>query len=106
MLFPGEDSIINNIFSPYFWDNIQTKDDFKKFLFDFHNIINKRKRFKIEDISIINNYKQANFKNIILKFREVFQTKIPQLMTDQMHRRHIVNKIINSIGNNQHIFLH
>ena len=29
------------------WDNIKTKTDFKSFLFNFHNIINKRKRFNV-----------------------------------------------------------
>jgi hypothetical protein len=87
------------------WDTIQTKYDLKNFLFDFHNVVNKRKRVKVENIAIIDQYKNANFKNIILKFRDVFQTKIPQLMTEQMHRRHVVNKILKSISMNQHIFL-
>tara|TARA_B100001121_G_C18623757_1_gene590672 strand:+ start:588 stop:1028 length:441 start_codon:yes stop_codon:yes gene_type:complete len=87
------------------WGSIQTKDHFKQFLFDFHNKINQRKRMKIENIAIIDQYKRANFRIVILKFREAFQTKIPQLMTEQMHRKYMVNKVLQSIISRQEIFM-
>jgi len=60
---------------------------------------------KIENIAIIDQYKRANFRIVILKFREAFQTKIPQLMTEQMHRKYMVNKVLQSIISRQEIFM-
>jgi len=40
--------------------NIKSKEGLKKVLFDFHNQANKNSNKKMEDISILNKYKNAN----------------------------------------------
>ena len=87
------------------WSLIRTKEDFKNFIFAFHNKISIKKRVRPAEIDALEQYKRANFRNVILMFRDKFQTKIPQLMTEEMHRKYILNKNIKFIINNQHIFM-
>lgn len=50
--------------------NINTKENFKKMLFNFHNTVNKRKNkpiFKIEDMEIYKKYSLINCYNNFLK---------------------------------------
>lgn len=86
------------------WEQIQSREHFKRFLFEFHNQINKRKRLKIEQPSVLDIFKSANFANIIKAFSQAFNTKIPQLMAEQMNRKMVVNDVIGKITNNRHIF--
>jgi len=58
------------------YDSIQNKNDFKMFLFNFHNDVNKRTGkpiFSLEDSD--KKYESANTLNIIKNFINVFQYK-------------------------------
>jgi len=58
------------------YNSIQSKDDFKRFFFNFHNDVNKRLEkpiFSLEDLE--NKYGSANTFNIIKNFMLIFQYK-------------------------------
>ena len=58
------------------YNSIQSKEDFKRFFFNFHNDVNKRLEkpiFTLEDLD--NKYGSANTLNIIKNFMQVFQYK-------------------------------
>ena len=86
------------------WDQINTKNDFKKFIFRFHNKINTRKRIKPETVAALEKFKSANFNGIITAFSKAFNTKVPQLMSEQMNRRMVVNDVLNKIRSNRRLF--
>ena len=51
------------------FDNIQTKTDFKRMLFNFHNVVNKNKNYKIYKYENLDDqYKKSNLLKIINNF--------------------------------------
>lgn len=71
---------------------IQTKDDFKHFVFAFHNKVNVDINKPIESLDILEKYKTANMDKIIEIFiyvhnRESYSNKL-------MMRKHMKNKVI------------
>lgn len=75
---------------------IQTKEQLKLFLYNFHNTVNERKEYPIMLPEIADEkYKTANTVAIIRNFIMVFQMKHNnvRLITDQMHREGLVTKL-------------
>ena len=52
--------------------NIKTKEELKMFFYRFHNNVNKRKKIKEEQITILDKYKNASMVNVYLYFRQEF----------------------------------
>tara|TARA_B110000046_G_C12881299_1_gene350228 strand:- start:629 stop:892 length:264 start_codon:yes stop_codon:yes gene_type:complete len=52
--------------------DIRTKEGFKRVLFEFHNYVNRNSNKKIEDISILNKYKNANVLVVFQYFEQRF----------------------------------
>lgn len=71
-------------------NNVKSKDDLKEFLFQLHNIVNKKlkkKEFQIENLDKV--YKNANLKFITINFFNIY-SNLPyneKLMMDSFQRR-------------------
>lgn len=83
------------------FQNIKTKDDFKMFLFNFHNHINsKLKKPLFEYAELDNKYSKANIHNLYKNFNHIFSSNsnIPQLMMASFYRQHNLPKILNILN--------
>jgi len=72
---------------------IQTKEDLKKMLFNFHNTVNQRKGYPIFSYTdYTTKYSKAITTNIIENFMHYFsdRTRSPKLMASDFQRTHIV----------------
>lgn len=75
------------------FNTINTKEDFKLLLFNFHNAINKKlnkQLFKFEDLD--EKYKNANINILYHNFNIIYSqnSNVPQLMSASFHRQHIL----------------
>ena len=87
---------------------IKTKDDLKNYIFNFHNEVNKRKRIKIYNYKILNEYKKINFTNTINEWLNNF--KLPNYLIARdfliKHKNHkIRTELVNYLKKNYHKFL-
>ena len=75
---------------------ITKKDDLKNMLFEFHNVVNKRKGYPIFSKSELDEkYSKANTINIIKNFMIHFKDKhrSPKLMADDLQRSRIASTL-------------
>jgi len=75
------------------FNTIQTKEDLKKMLFNFHNTVNQRKGYPIFSYTDYTaKYSKAITINIIENFMHYFsdRTRSPKLMASDFQRTHIV----------------
>tara|TARA_Y100001970_G_scaffold293851_1_gene443859 strand:- start:4494 stop:4961 length:468 start_codon:yes stop_codon:yes gene_type:complete len=82
------------------FNNINSKQEFKLLLFNFHNKINTKLNkplFNKNDLD--DKYSQANFDIIFNNFFIIYgsNSNTPQLMSQSFHRQHNLPKIKNSI---------
>ena len=78
------------------FDNINSKEELKLFLFNFHNHVNRKLNKPIfEKSQLDDKYSKANFKAIYNNFFIIFgsNSNIPQLMSASFHRKHNLPKI-------------
>ena len=78
------------------FNNINSKEEFKKFVFNFHNHVNKKlnkPQFEYENLD--EKYKNANIKALYYNFNIIFSSNsnIPQLMSASFHRQQTIPKI-------------
>lgn len=78
------------------YNTINSKEDFKKFLFNFHNYVNKKLNkplFEYEKLD--EKYKNANIKALYHNFNIIFSSNsnVPQLMSASFHRQQNMPKI-------------
>ena len=88
-------------------NSIQTKEDLKKMLFDFHNVANSKKKvelFNYEDLD--KKYSSAVTMNIIKNFFIFFQDKKynVKLINGEFHRNRIIFLIKNWFNKNLQYF--
>lgn len=89
------------------FNSIQTKDDLKLMLFQFHNVVNQRKGHTIFTIDELNTkYKQANTVKIIQNFMVHFKDKhrSPKLIADDLQRARIAVSLREWFQKNIHCF--
>jgi hypothetical protein len=84
--------------------NVQSKNELIMFIYHFHNTVTNKKKLKMFDNSVLNQYKHANLFQIIRAFNQYFTTNIPGLMTEQLKRRMKVNRCMETIKQHWHIF--
>lgn len=89
------------------FNSIQSKEQFKKMLFLFHNTVNKRKGYEIfpyEDFD--EKYSKANTVNIIQNFINHFKNKHSSIhmIANDLHRNRIVNTLIEWFKSNLQYF--
>lgn len=82
---------------------LSSKRNLEVFLFDFHNLVNKRngtRQMSMEEYD--NLYKKANLMAIINNFIAKFatSTRNNKLMTDVMHRQFFISSFISWINSN------
>lgn len=97
-----------NVIGKIDFNNINSKEDFKLMLFNFHNYVNrklKKKEFKYQDFD--NKYKNANINNLINNFNIIFNSKAsnPHMITNAFLRKQelpkiniLLNKVIQHIN--------
>lgn len=76
--------------------SIRTKHDLKLMLFQFHNVVNKKKGYALFPINDLDSkYDAANTKNIIQNFMLHFQDKHSsiRMIANDMHRARIVKTL-------------
>ena len=79
-------------------NNINNKEDLKKFLFNFHNHVNHRLQHTIHDISILDKYDDCNFNvsyNNYVKITNKYNNTVvvPKLMLHKFHNNNNYNII-------------
>lgn len=93
---PECSSDATNLLNKVNFNNINSKQDFKLLIFNFHNHINKKLNKPEFDINNLDNkYKHANIHNLISNFNIIFNSNsnVPQLMSTSFHRQQNLPKI-------------
>ena len=90
----------------YKYNHIKTKNDFKKFLFEFHNLVNNRKEYKNQDIKVLEQYDKAILYRILHVWNRTFIVSgmNSRLLTDSMHRNKVKQDFLNYMQSNLHKF--
>ena len=86
---------------------LKSKRNLELFLFDFHNMVNTRKGYKILTIQEYDSmYKNANVQIIVYNFINVFNksTRNSRLMSETLHRQLFMNNFIKWININKNSF--
>jgi|688.fasta_scaffold175795_1 hypothetical protein len=87
---------------------LKSKDNLELFLFDFHNLVNKKKGLKLftkEEYNL--KYKKENIRDIVFNFINIFNASARNnnLMTDAFHRQRFIQKFIAWININKESFI-
>ena len=85
---------------------INSKEDFKLLLFNFHNSINKKLNKPLFELhNLDNKYKNANIYALYHNFIIIYSqnSKVPQLMSASFHRQHILPVIKQKIEKILHV---
>ena len=89
------------------FDSIQTKDDLKHMLFNFHNDVNTRTKKTLFSYDELNSkYQDANFKlivNYFLHYYKMHHVAVRQ-MHENLYRQHVSSQILEWLQTNIHIF--
>ena len=73
--------------------SLTSKDKLREFLFNFHNAVNERKSYSIENINILNLYKDKRLAQVYNNFVVVFMSRTTsRLMTDSLHRKRLIDE--------------
>tara|TARA_B100000035_G_scaffold249486_1_gene218322 strand:+ start:267 stop:722 length:456 start_codon:yes stop_codon:yes gene_type:complete len=85
------------------FNNILSKNDMIKYLFDFHNYVNQKTNKSIFSYEEMKIYKNINLKNIYNNILIIYNnnTNIPKLMSENFKTKQAYPKI----KNNLHLFL-
>jgi hypothetical protein len=73
-------------------ENVKTKDDLRKILYIFHNVVNKRKNKSLFNFENLNNYKNKNIIQVFNRFINHYKTPTGnmKLITDSFQRQFII----------------
>jgi hypothetical protein len=89
------------------FSTIKTKQDLKLMLFQFHNVVNKKKKFMLFSINDLDSkYSNANTINIIHNFMYYFQDKNHsiRMIANDIHRSRIAEQLKTWFNNNIQYF--
>lgn len=77
------------------FNTIRTKEDLKMLLFDFHNLVNSRKKYSIFKYEDLKKYELAITKNIIYNFLTEYNKKNKNIryLADDLHREKITSSL-------------
>ena len=87
---------------------LKSKDNLEIFLFDFHNLVNKKKGltlFTKEEYNL--KYKKSNIKEVVINFINIFNasSRNNNLMMESFHRQNFIQKFIVWINGNKESFI-
>ena len=73
--------------------NLTSKDSLKEFLLEFHNEVNKRKQYPIQNTQILDIYKTKSLSQVYNMFVIVFMSRTTsRLMMDSLHRKRLIDE--------------
>lgn len=90
------------------FNNIQTKEDFKYLLFDFHNLVNTRKQYPLFSYDELNaKYSKAITINILQNFMVQFTKNSGniRLISEDLYRKRIISRTKTFFETNINCFL-
>jgi hypothetical protein len=81
------------------FNNIRTKEDFKQFIFNFHNSVNKKLNKPNYDFSQLEKYNQLNMNALYNNLRIIYSTRIqnPHLMGFALNKKVLFPKIMREL---------
>ena len=87
---------------------LKSKDNLEIFLFDFHNLVNKKKGLRLftkEEYNL--KYKKSNIKEVVINFINIFNasSRNNNLMMESFHRQNFIQKFIVWINGNKESFI-
>jgi hypothetical protein len=72
---------------------LTTKEGLKDFLFTFHNEVNKRKSYHIQEKNILQPYTTNKLSSVYNTFVSIFLARTTsRLMIDSLHRKRLVDE--------------
>tara|TARA_B110001452_G_scaffold206981_1_gene177123 strand:- start:6350 stop:6811 length:462 start_codon:yes stop_codon:yes gene_type:complete len=83
------------------FNTINSKQEFKTLLFNFHNYVNKKLKKPIyNEIDLDEKYSKANIYILYKNFKIIFSSNsnVPQLMSASFHRKNNLPKIENALN--------
>ena len=81
-------------------NRLTNKSDLKSFLWEFHNIVNKKlKKDNISFEECNNKYSKAKLNAIIIRFFNVYNNimYVEKMMADSFHRKRFLNNLMNDL---------
>lgn len=87
------------ILNTFNFNTIKNKEDFKVFLFNFHNIINKKLKKPLYEYSNLDIYNNINMNALYTNFKLIYLTKInnPRLMGISLNKKILYPKIMEAL---------
>lgn len=83
---------------------VRTKSELKMFLYQFHNTVSHRKGMRTPDMRILAQYEHGNLRRIVQAFRQNFVTTTPSLMAEQLKRKRVLARCMDTLNRNWHVF--
>ena len=86
--------------------HIKTKEDFKNYLYRFHNNVNAIAKKKGHSIDILDLYKRAIFDKVAIAFIKAYTNRSPltRSYADKMHRSNLAKDIATFLRSNYRFF--
>ena len=88
-----------NILNSFNFNNIKTKEDFKQFVFNFHNIVNKKLNKPIYEYINLDKYDNVNINSLYNNLNIIYSSKIsnPHLMGFSLTKKMLFPKIMDAL---------
>ena len=84
-----------------------TRNDLRMYMFNFHNVVNRRLNKNIEKNETLEKYKNCNFRELLKRFNLVFKKQyLFTKVMDGWQRKKIAEKIMEKINENIMYFNH
>ena len=95
----------SNYLNTYKINKCISKNDFRTYMFTFHNMVNKRLNKSLYKIEYLEKYKRCKFPDLLIRFNLVFKKQYHFTKTmDGWKRIKISNAIMEKIKTNQKYF--
>tara|TARA_Y100000022_G_scaffold84531_1_gene72927 strand:+ start:4804 stop:5397 length:594 start_codon:yes stop_codon:yes gene_type:complete len=87
-------------------NKIVTREDLVLYMYTFHNDVNMKKGYPLFKREELDLYKRSNLKNMYQNFTYYFKENyhVVKLMSENMHRIRVANKIESWLNQNTHCF--
>lgn len=88
-----------NLLNSFNFNNIKTKEDFKQFVFSFHNIVNKKLNKPTYEYINLDKYNNVNINALYNNLNIIYSTRIPNphLMGFSLNKKILFPKIMDAL---------